>query len=122
VRVAEFRLALRGFLASSDRIARRAGLTPQRYLLLLTLEAHGHGHVTVGDLATRLALAISTVTGLLERAEHVGLVERRPAGHDGRVVHVRATSKGKRLFAQAFAAHERARDELADGIAPLTRR
>ena len=36
--VAEFRAALRGFLRTSERNARAAGLTPQRYLLLLMIK------------------------------------------------------------------------------------
>ena len=38
VQVAEFRTALRQFLRRSERVARQAGLTPQRYLLLLMIK------------------------------------------------------------------------------------
>src|SRR4026208_287543 len=38
VPVAEFRAALRRFLRTSERNARAAGLTPQRYLLLLMIK------------------------------------------------------------------------------------
>ena len=37
-RVAEFRSALRRFLRITERNARSAGLTPQRYLLLLMIK------------------------------------------------------------------------------------
>jgi DNA-binding MarR family transcriptional regulator len=122
VRAAEFRLRLRRFLASSDRVVRRVGLTPRRYLLLLTLEAmaaEGRTDIAVGDLAERLGLPDSTMTGLLERAQDAGLLERRTAPHDARVVHVRATRRGRRLFAVAFAAHRNERDLLARDIAVL---
>ena len=38
VAVAEFRAGLRQYLRRSERIARQAGLTPQRYLLLLMIK------------------------------------------------------------------------------------
>ena len=37
-RVAEFRAALRRFLRTTERNAQAAGLTPQRYLLLLMIK------------------------------------------------------------------------------------
>ncbi len=112
---AEFRFALRRFLARSDRIVRSAGLTPRRYLLLLALEsieAQGRS-VTPGELAGTLGLAQSTVTGLLDRAEQAGLVKRSASVEDGRVVRVQATRAGKRSFATAFAEHEGERQHLA---------
>ena len=46
------------------------------------------------DLARHLGLGKSSVTGLIDRAERRGLVERAPAPHDGRGVHVRLTPRG----------------------------
>jgi len=42
-RVAAFRAALRVFLRKSERNARKSGLTPQRYLLLLMIEGAPDG-------------------------------------------------------------------------------
>src|SRR5438094_1892685 len=77
VRAAEFRAALRRFMHRSERIARRSGLTPQRYLLLLMIKGSPDRseQSTVTELAERLQLAQSTVTELVSRAEEVGLVE-----------------------------------------------
>src|SRR6266480_4438970 len=77
-RVADFRAALRQFLRITERHARGAGLTPQRYLLLLMIRgAPDHSEQsTVTELAERLQLAQSTVTELVRRAEETGLVER----------------------------------------------
>src|SRR5881396_3113011 len=68
-RVAEFRASLRRFLRRSERNARAAGLTPQRYLLLLMIKgAADHSEQsTVTELAERLQLAQSTVTELVRR-------------------------------------------------------
>ena len=56
------------------------------------------------DLARHLKLEKSSVTGLIDRAQRRGLVERSTAAHDGRAVHVRLTAEGRRLTEQ-IAAH-----------------
>src|SRR6188472_2460939 len=97
VPVAEFRAALRGFLRKSERNSRAAGLTPQRYLLLLMIKGapDGREHSTVTELADRLQLAQSTVTELVRRAEEAGLVERAQSADDGRVAHLKLTAEGE---------------------------
>src|SRR5881628_1752635 len=89
-RVAEFRAALRRFLWITERNARAAGLTPQRYLLLLMIKgAADHSEQsTVTELADRLQLAQSTVTELVRRAEEIGLVERERSSIDGRIAYL----------------------------------
>jgi DNA-binding MarR family transcriptional regulator len=49
------------------------------------------------DLARHLNLEKSSVTGLIDRAQRRGLVERATAPHDGRAIHVRLTAEGRRL-------------------------
>src|SRR6266513_4915972 len=104
VAVAECRAGLRQFLRRSERIARQAGLTPQRYLLLLMVKgaADGSEQSTVTELSERLQLAQSTVTELVSRAEEAGLVEREQSTADGRVAHLRLTEEGERRLALAF--------------------
>src|SRR6059058_5497528 len=98
IEVADFREALRRFLRQSERVARRSGLTPQRYLLLLMIKGarDGTGQSTVTELAERLQLAQSTVTELVRRAEETGLVAREQSASDGRVAHLRLTPEGDR--------------------------
>src|ERR687886_765600 len=104
MRAAEFRAALRRFMRKSERIARSAGLTPQRHLLLLMIKgaANGSEQSTVTELAERLQLAQSTVTELVRRAEEAGLVEREPSSLDGRVAHLRLTPEGERRLTRSF--------------------
>jgi DNA-binding MarR family transcriptional regulator len=60
------------------------------------------------DLARHLKLEKSSVTGLIDRAERRGLVERAPSARDGRAIHVRLTAEGRRLAEQGTAeANER---------------
>src|SRR2546423_8955961 len=120
-RVAEFRAGLRGFLRKSERSARRSGLTPQRYLLLLMIKGapSGREHSTVTELAERLQLAQSTVTELVRRAEETGLIEREQSDIDGRVAHLRLTAEGERRLMDAFTSNEQERNELRAAIAHL---
>lgn len=52
------------------------------------------------DLAAALACDNSNVTGIIDRLEDRGLVERRPAAHDRRVKMLVVTPKGQELRRQ----------------------
>ena len=123
VRVAGFRAALRAFLRTSERTARASGLTPQRYLLLLMVKGapDGSEQTTVTELASRLQLGQSTVTELVKRAEHAGLIERERSDVDGRVAHVRLTAEGERRLARSFTALAEERRALQRIFAELDR-
>jgi DNA-binding MarR family transcriptional regulator len=55
------------------------------------------GGLTMGDLARRIAVTEKTVTGLVDRLERDGLVERRRDAGDRRVIHVALTGAGRAL-------------------------
>src|SRR5206468_4457122 len=120
-RVAEFRASLRRFLRRSERNARGAGLTPQRYLLLLMIKgAADHSEQsTVTELAERLQLAQSTVTELVRRAEETGLVERERSPADGRIAHLRLTADGERRLTESFTSNENERRALLEAVENL---
>jgi DNA-binding MarR family transcriptional regulator len=121
VPVAEFRAALRAFMRTSERNARAAGLTPQRYLLLLMIKGApgGDEQSTVTELAERLQLAQSTVTELVSRAEEIGLVERERSLDDGRIGILRLTAEGERRLAASFTSNERERQALTKAFEHL---
>src|SRR6266513_303216 len=121
VAVAECRAGLRQFLRRSERIARQAGLTPQRYLLLLMIKgaADGSEQSTVTELAERLQLAQSTVTELVRRAEENGLIERERSSADGRVAYLRLSAEGERRLARSFTTNETERRTLAEAFSHL---
>ena len=78
-RAAAFRTELRRFLRRTDVVTSQAGLTTQRYDLLLMLKSadrDGHG-VRLTDLCELLQLQQTAVTELVKRAEQVGLIDRR---------------------------------------------
>ena len=120
-RAAAFRVALRTFQRGSERVARSAGLTPQRYLLLLLVKGSEDGaeQATVGELARRMNLAQSTVTELVNRAEGAGLVRRTASELDGRVAHIVLTNEGEERFAASFRALADERRALSRAVTRL---
>jgi MarR family transcriptional regulator, organic hydroperoxide resistance regulator len=87
--------ASRAMTAAYGPLLDKLELTYPQYLVLLVLwEREGQ---TVSELGDRLQLDSGTLTPLLKRLEARGLVERRRATDDERVVEVFLTSEGKRL-------------------------
>jgi DNA-binding MarR family transcriptional regulator len=73
------------------------------------------------DLARHLKLEKSSVSGLIDRAEARGLVERKPAPHDGRAIHVGLTAAGRRQAKQLTAEADAALLRLLDALSPAER-
>ena len=119
--VAEFRAALRAFMRTTERNTRAAGLTPQRYMLLLMIKgAPDHSErSTVTELADRLQLAQSTVTELVRRAEETGLLERERSSSDGRIAYLRLSAEGEQRLARSFTTNETERQTLAQAFSHL---
>jgi DNA-binding MarR family transcriptional regulator len=78
-RAAAFRSALRRFLARTDEVASAAGLTSQRYDLLLAIKAGPGETSTMTEVSDRLSLRQTAVTELVKRAEAAGLIRRANA-------------------------------------------
>ncbi|MFY8139454.1 MAG: MarR family winged helix-turn-helix transcriptional regulator [Caulobacter sp.] len=75
------------------------GLTYPQYLVMLVLwERDG---LSLGDIGRRLHLDSGTLTPLLKRLESAGMVTRRRAERDERVVLIALTDKGRALKTQA---------------------
>ncbi len=71
------------------------GVTPPQYALLKVLwERDDQSGAELGE---RLVLDSATMTGLLDRLEHSGLVERRAHTTDRRVNQVVLTERGREL-------------------------
>jgi DNA-binding MarR family transcriptional regulator len=68
------------------------------------------------DLARALSLEKSSVTGLVDRAQRRGLVERVGADHDGRAVHVRLTPAGHAIAAEGTVLVDERVAALAAGL------
>jgi DNA-binding MarR family transcriptional regulator len=75
------------------------GLSPVQGMALLHL--HPDEPLPMSALAVALKCDNSNVTGIVDRLEAAGLVERRPAPHDRRVKTVAVTAHGARLREEA---------------------
>lgn len=111
-RAADFRSALRRFSARTEEVAAAAGLTPQRYDLLLAIRAAPGARSTVTDLSHRLRLRQTAVTELVKRAEEARLVLRAPSREDGRVSLLRLSAEGERRLLRAFEALRQDREQV----------
>lgn len=77
------------------------GLTYPQYVTMLALWEEPDRALSVGDLGTRLHLDSGTLTPLLKRLEHLGLVDRRRDAADERRVLVTVTDAGLALRERA---------------------
>jgi DNA-binding MarR family transcriptional regulator len=69
--------------------------------------------ITMGELTSYLGLDKSTVSGLVDRGEKRGLLQRAPSPRDGRGVDVFLAPAGMQLA-------ERGEAEIARALAPMT--
>ena len=119
LRAAAFRRELRRFLHRTDTVAKHAGLTSQRYDLLLTVASVGKVRIT--ELCDLLHLQQTAVTELVKRSEEAGLLRRRQSTEDGRVWLLELTREGERRLMRAFAALRDDRDALAAAFRDVDR-
>jgi DNA-binding MarR family transcriptional regulator len=97
---------------------REHGLTPQQGQLLCVLMARPCG---MGELGAMLGLAKSSLTGLVDRIERLGLVRREPDPQDTRAVRVALTPQGSRLAEEFYAETCRRIEKLPSGLSAAER-
>ena len=96
--LAALRYRIRLFLCEGDAAARRVGLEPQQYLLLLALRGLPEGtEATVQALAERLLLKHNSTVELIDRLETRGYACRIPSREDRRCVLVKLLPHGEKL-------------------------
>ena len=92
-------------------------LLPQRVTLpqlhLLAILKKGGGILTTGAIGREMIKASQTITGLVDRLEERGFVERVFDRRDRRKVWVRLTEKGERKLTEAFPIANRLAEELS---------
>ena len=98
--------------------SREYGITPQQGQLLCVLMARPCG---MGELGAMLGLAKSSLTGLVDRIERIGLVQREPDPQDTRAVRVALTPQGSRLADEFYAETCRRIEKLPAGLSPAER-
>lgn len=114
--LAALRYQIRLFLREGDAAARRAGLEPQQFLLLLALRGLPEGaEATIQTLAERLALKHNSTVELIDRLEKSGYVRRRRSRDDRRSVLVSLLPHGEKVLAAVV--RERLTELRAGGAA-----
>ena len=83
---------------------------PQLHLLAILKK--GGGILTTGEIGRAMVKASQTITGLVDRVEEPGLVERVFDRRDRRKTWVRITEKGERKLAEALPVFNRLVDEI----------
>ena len=109
------RRVVRGIELYSQDVRRTYGLTGPQLWALKTLQRHGV--MATSALAEALAVQPSTLSILVDRLEHRGLVRRARSRPDRRVVELTLTARGKALAARA---PEAAQGRLLHGLARLS--
>jgi DNA-binding MarR family transcriptional regulator len=98
--------------------SRARDLTPQQAQLLCRLTT---GPVGMTELRQFLHLEKSSLTGLVDRVERRGLVERLRPSHDRRACDIALTNQGRRLANATHRAISERLDALAGDVIPADR-
>lgn len=114
--LAALRYRIRLFLSEGDAAARREGLEPQQYLLLLAVRGLPEGtKATIQVLAERLMLKHNSTVELIDRLETHGYLRRSQSREDRRCVLVKLLPRGEKLVERV--ARERLTELRAGGEA-----
>ena len=105
--LAEFRHAMRAFIAFSEAATSASGVTTQQYQALLVIKANPEQAVLVRDLAEQMLLKHNNAVQLADRLVQAKLIRREPSKLDKRAVLLKLTSKGEAKIAYLAAIHFR---------------
>ena len=72
--------------------------------------------LAMSELSRELMVSNANVTGVIDRLEKSGLVERNRAKHDRRVLYIQLSKEGRRQFNKMAKHHERWLGELFGGL------
>ena len=115
--VAAFRRLIRASLRlkrSVGTVIHHAGMTGAQFFTLLRIPDEG---IPITKLAAKAWADPGNASGVVDRLEREGLVERRPAPGDRRVVQVHTTAAGRQRIRAIWPEYERG---IRRVMAPLT--
>ena len=91
------------FYRTGSRHIESLGLTPSQFDVIAELgDTDG---LTCADLSSATLVTKGTLTGVLDRLEKKGIIQRETLAGDRRAIKVRLTSKGDALFRKVFPTH-----------------
>jgi DNA-binding MarR family transcriptional regulator len=94
--IADFRAAMSMLKCASSERVLRLGISMAQLHILLTLQRSGE--MTMSRLAEVLNVSLSNATGLIDRIEERGYVERTRVPEDRRIVKIRVTPQGSQML------------------------
>jgi DNA-binding MarR family transcriptional regulator len=117
--------ALLGLLRTNDqlqirlaRLLREHGLTPSQYNVLRILRGEGKP-LPILEIASRTVAVVPGITGLIDRLEQAGFVNRLRCEKDRRVIYVALTDRGVTTLAALdeplVALHHKLLGQLSQG-------
>ena len=92
-------------MRESRRSVERWGLTLPQFDALAELGRASRGGFTFGELSSLLLVTSGNLTGIVDRLEAEGLVQREQGKEDRRIVRIVLTRKGRRLVDQITPLH-----------------
>jgi DNA-binding MarR family transcriptional regulator len=105
--LAELRYHIRIFFHFSEHAARRAGLEPRQYQLMLAIKGLPPGiRPRIGALAERLQIQHHSTVELVNRLAAGGYVKRERASRDRREVLLSLTPKGEKVLRELALVHQ----------------
>jgi DNA-binding MarR family transcriptional regulator len=108
--IADFRAAMTKMKCASSERLLRLGISMAQLNILFTLQREGE--MPMSRLADMLNVSLSNATGLIDRIEERGFVERSRVPEDRRIVLIRVTPAGMRMLEEVDALS----DELLRGV------
>lgn len=102
--IADFRAAMSMLKCASSERVLRLGISMAQLHILLTLQRSGE--MTMSRLAEVLNVSLSNATGLIDRIEERGFVERTRVPEDRRIVKIRVTPEGSKMLDEVDALSE----------------
>ena len=91
------------FYRVGNRHIQSMGLTPGQFDVIAELE--GTKGLTCAQLSEQTLITKGTLTGVLDRLEQRGLIQRESVGGDRRATSIELTGKGIDMFEKVFPAH-----------------
>lgn len=90
------------------------GLTPPQYYVLATIGYSGT--LPFGEIGAKMMVTVSNLTGIVDRLAAKGFVVRERDKQDRRIVYVKLTDKGSKLYKVAISTFEKS---VAQVFSPL---
>ena len=119
--IADFRTTMGELKCLGSERLVRLGISMSQLHVMHLLDRHGE--MAMSHLADMLGVSVSNATGLIDRVEERGYVERFRVPTDRRIVLVRISDTGRAVLGEVEAGREQILDRILDELDPgqLTR-